>query len=83
MQFIKYGAAWWLRVQQQWVGYYPTALYTAAGLRDSAKTIDFGGEIVDNLDPRYGGHPLWHTTTAMGRAPGPRRGGGTLPISGE
>jgi hypothetical protein len=64
--FIKYADKWWLQVGSTWVGYYPAALYNAKGIRDRATSIDFGGEIVDNRDASVGGHPTWHTMTAMG-----------------
>ncbi len=64
--FIKYADKWWLQIGGTWIGYYPTSLYSASGIRDHATSIDFGGEIVDNRDGAHGGHPAWHTATAMG-----------------
>lgn len=62
------GGAWWLNYQGQWVGYYPRALYNAAGVQNHAAEIDFGGEIIDN---RNGGR---HTTTDMGSGGFPSAG---------
>lgn len=64
--YVKYGEAWWLRVQNRWIGYYPASLYSEAGLRNRATTIDFGGEVVNNRDAAGHGHPNWHTTSGMG-----------------
>lgn len=54
------GGAWWLSYQGQWVGYYPRALYNAAGVQNHAAEIDFGGEIIDNRNGNL------HTSTDMG-----------------
>ena len=54
------GGAWWLNFQGQWVGYYPRALYNAAGVQNHAAEIDFGGEIIDNRNLNL------HTSTDMG-----------------
>jgi hypothetical protein len=54
------GGAWWLNFQGQWVGYYPRALYNAAGVQNRATEIDFGGEIIDNRNLNL------HTSTDMG-----------------
>jgi hypothetical protein len=40
---------WWVRVGDQWMGYYPATLYSPAGLRDQADKVDWGGEIVDDV----------------------------------
>jgi hypothetical protein len=39
---------WWVRVGNEWMGYYPNGLYNPAGLRDQAASVDWGGEIVDD-----------------------------------
>jgi hypothetical protein len=75
---VKYGDAWWLNIQGRWIGYYPTALYSATkGLHDGAMNIDFGGEIVNSNDPSFPpAHPAWHTTTQMGTGSWPESGYG-------
>ncbi|MFI9103590.1 neprosin family prolyl endopeptidase [Streptomyces fildesensis] len=40
---------WWVRVGNEWMGYYPNGLYNSGGLRDQAATVDWGGEIVDDV----------------------------------
>jgi hypothetical protein len=40
---------WWVRVGDQWLGYYPASLYNPAGLRSQADKVDWGGEIVDDV----------------------------------
>jgi hypothetical protein len=40
---------WWVRVGDQWMGYYPASLYNPAGLRNQADKVDWGGEIVDDV----------------------------------
>ncbi|WP_347987325.1 neprosin family prolyl endopeptidase [Methylomonas sp. AM2-LC] len=54
------GGAWWLNVQGTWVGYYPRARYSTAGVANRAAEIDFGGEIIDNRNLGL------HTSTDMG-----------------
>ena len=39
---------WWVRVNGQWIGYYPASLYNAAGLRNQADQVSWFGEIVDS-----------------------------------
>ncbi len=61
--FIKYqrfAGNWWLKVGNEWVGYYPAALFSNLGLRNSADAIKFYGEIVDAP------LPLGRTRTDMG-----------------
>lgn len=62
------GGAWWLNFQGQWVGYYPRALYNAAGVQNRATEIDFGGEIIDNRNLNL------HTSTDMGSGSFPSAG---------
>ena len=48
--FIKYqrwAGNWWLKVGNEWVGYYPARLFTNLGLRNSADSIQFYGEVAD------------------------------------
>ena len=40
---------WWVRVGNEWMGYYPNGLFSNAGLRNQAARVDWGGEIVDDL----------------------------------
>ena len=50
---------WWLLAfDQQWIGYYPRATFSA--IAQSASHIDFGGEVVDQGTSGY------HTATDMG-----------------
>lgn len=37
-----------MRVNGQWIGYYPASLYNAAGLRNQADQVSWFGEIVDS-----------------------------------
>ena len=39
---------WWVRVNGQWIGYYPASLYNTAGLRNQADQVSWFGEIVDS-----------------------------------
>jgi hypothetical protein len=52
---------WWIRLNDEWVGYYPATLFASPGLRDPADQIAFYGEIVNQPD---GGYPF--TLTDMG-----------------
>ncbi len=54
------GGAWWLRVGDEWVGYYPRSLYSSDGVLNRADEIDFGGEIIDGRNLNL------HTSTDMG-----------------
>src|SRR5262249_48656167 len=36
--------SWWLKIDNEWVGYYPAAFYGAGPLAKSAQYVDFGGE---------------------------------------
>ena len=47
---------WWVKVNGQWMGYYPNGLYATTGLRDEANQVNWGGEVFDAQS-----HP---TTTA-------------------
>jgi hypothetical protein len=59
---------WWVRVNGQWVGYYPASLYNANGLRSQAGAVSWFGEIVDS-----GGH-AGTTRTDMGNGHWPYEG---------
>jgi hypothetical protein len=41
------GGNWWLKVNGEWMGSYPTSLFAATGLRGEADRLDFGGEVFD------------------------------------
>jgi hypothetical protein len=69
VEWVKYGSAWWLNVNNTWVGYYPDWLYSAQGLMNRATVIDAGGEIVDDRSKHS-----WHTTTGMGSGAYPSAG---------
>jgi len=45
-----YRSNWWIRIKDQWVGYYPAKLFSKNGLRYSAEKIHWYGEIVDADD---------------------------------
>ncbi|MBS1517057.1 MAG: neprosin family prolyl endopeptidase [Bacteroidetes bacterium] len=45
-----YQGNWWLKVNNQWIGYYPASLYSTSGLRSKADKIAFYGEIVDSAN---------------------------------
>ncbi len=38
---------WWLQHNGNWIGYYPTSRFNAAGLKYQSNLIEFGGEVVD------------------------------------
>ncbi len=60
---------WWIRVNGEWMGYYPASLYSPfTGLRSEASIVDWGGEIVD--EPA---HPET-TETDMGSGHFPHEG---------
>ncbi|MEV7095370.1 neprosin family prolyl endopeptidase [Amycolatopsis sp. NPDC051045] len=40
---------WWVRIGNEWMGYYPAGLFSTAGLRNQAGRVDWGGEIVDDI----------------------------------
>lgn len=51
--FIKYQlyqGNWWLRCNDNWIGYYPASLFSTSGLRTQGDNIQFFGEIVDASD---------------------------------
>ncbi|KAL0862161.1 hypothetical protein Bca101_041279 [Brassica carinata] len=54
----KNGKKWWLKVGDEFVGYWPSSLFTS--IRDGAKRVSWGGEIVNDMT---GGK---HTATDMG-----------------
>ena len=60
---------WWVRIGNEWMGYYPNGLYSPSGLRDQAASVDWGGEIVD--DKEYHPEP---TSTWMGSGLFPNTG---------
>lgn len=39
---------WWLRINGQWIGYFPASLFSDPGLRNSASSAGWWGEIVDS-----------------------------------
>lgn len=41
------GGNWWVWYINQWIGYYPGSLFATTGLRSSASTVAFQGEVVD------------------------------------
>lgn len=41
------GGAWWVKVNNSYVGLYPSGTFNAAGLRDYASRIEWGLEVVD------------------------------------
>jgi hypothetical protein len=59
---------WWLRVQDQLLGYWPHLIYT--NLASSATGVSWGGEIYNKGE---GGH---HTLTQMGSGHFPSEGFG-------
>jgi len=48
-QVLKSGSAWWVwsGSAAQWVGYYPTSLFTTPGLKAAGDVVSWGGEVVD------------------------------------
>jgi hypothetical protein len=42
-----YAGNWWIRMNNEWVGYYPARLFATNGLRYKADKISWYGEIVD------------------------------------
>jgi hypothetical protein len=60
---------WWVRVGNEWMGYYPAALFNAGGLHDQADSVDWGGEIVDDVS-----HHPEPTATWMGSGGFPSQG---------
>ncbi|MET9375551.1 neprosin family prolyl endopeptidase [Streptomyces sp. NPDC002992] len=67
-----FGGNWWIRIGSEWMGYYPAGgpdgLFNAAGLLSQAQSIDWGGEVVDEI-----GHP-GPTGTWMGSGHFPYEG---------
>jgi hypothetical protein len=39
---------WWLRVNSDWIGYYPVSLFSERGLRSHAEKVAWYGEVVDS-----------------------------------
>jgi len=68
LKVMLYQGNWWVRVGNEFMGYYPSGLYNVAGLRDQADSVDWGGEIVDD-----GSHPE-PTSTWMGSGHFPSEG---------
>ncbi|CAA0833119.1 Protein of Unknown Function (DUF239 [Striga hermonthica] len=60
---------WWLKYNEDEVGYWPKEIFTNE-LKDHAKDVEFGGEIVDSRSSRA------HTTTQMGSGHFPDEGYG-------
>ncbi|MFI8521806.1 neprosin family prolyl endopeptidase [Streptomyces sp. NPDC085481] len=69
IKVMLYSNKWWVRIGDEWMGGYPTSLFNAAGLRDSAQSVDWGGEIVDDV----ANHPE-PTNTWMGSGHFPYEG---------
>lgn len=61
---------WWIRVNGDYMGYYPASLYSPFGLRSQATTVGWGGEVFDEL-----AHP-GTTNTDMGSGKFPFEGFG-------
>jgi hypothetical protein len=61
---------WWLKYGNTWVGYYPSGLFDAAGLRNMSDEVEFGGEIIDRHRSGV------HTSTDMGSGHFPNDGFG-------
>ena len=59
---------WWLRVNGQWIGYYPASLFNTTGLRNEAEKNAWYGEIVDS------GNHAGTTATDMGNGHWPYEG---------
>jgi Neprosin len=59
---------WWVRVNGEWIGYYPASLFSTSGLRSQADEVDWYGEIVDS-DSHAG-----TTATDMGNGHWPYEG---------
>lgn len=59
---------WWLRVNGEWIGYYPATLFSRTGLRERAGKTSWYGEIVDS-----GAH-AGTTQTDMGNGHWPYEG---------
>jgi len=60
--FVRDGAGgnhWWLKVNDIWVGFYPTTLFDSQGIQDYNELINFGGELIDNSKAA-------HVTSEMG-----------------
>ncbi len=47
VRVLKYQGNWWIRAGNEWVGYYPCSLFGSNGLRYSAGSIAWYGEVVD------------------------------------
>lgn len=41
---------WWIKVNGEWMGYYPNGLFANTGMRNQADTIFWGGEVFDAAD---------------------------------
>lgn len=62
------GGNWWIRVNGEWMGYYPTSLFNATGLHFEASEVHWGGEVTDQTS-----HPET-TGTDMGSSHFPWEG---------
>jgi hypothetical protein len=52
VEWMLWRGAWWLNIQDNWIGYYSTSLFGNDGaLASSADVIDFGGETCCDLGP--------------------------------
>ncbi len=65
VSFQHFPSGWWLAINDQWIGYYPLNLFDAAGVKNYASNIDFGGEIIDDRTQHS-----YHTSTDMGSSTG-------------
>lgn len=59
---------WWLRVNGDWIGYYPASLFATTGLRNQAEKCAWYGEVVDS------GSHAGTTATDMGNGHWPYEG---------
>jgi hypothetical protein len=60
MLYMLWQGNWWFKIENEWVGYYPTSLFGTGAMARSASRLDFGGEVYSGLsDPTT-------TTTQMG-----------------
>ncbi|MFF8407561.1 neprosin family prolyl endopeptidase [Streptomyces sp. NPDC015684] len=71
IKVMLYSNKWWIRIGNEWMGGYPTSLFNSAGLRDQAQSVDWGGEIVDDV-----AHHPEATATWMGSGHFPYEGWG-------
>src|SRR5262249_16993613 len=46
LQYLLYQGNWWLRVGDNWAGYYPSSIYKGGQLSRYSNLLEFGGESV-------------------------------------